>query len=570
MSASPTLSAETGSSAPSRPVFLLLGGEASGLSALADVMEGRYGPDYRILAEISAAAALRQLEELRAAGGEVALLMADQWMPETSGVEFLTRAHDLHPGAKRALLVDGMDPVDLPSVLQATTLGRIDLHLHKPWSPPDDRLHPAVTELLAEWTRSQRPRLEMVKIVANQWDSRSQELRDLLERNNITYGFYAADAQAAQALLSDLGGGGERLPVVVIPGGKSLVQPSNVELASAFGLRTQASPELCDVAIIGAGPAGLAAAVYAASEGLHTVLVEREAMGGQAGTSSMIRNYLGFPRGVSGVELAQRARSQAWHFGAEFIYVQEATGLRAERDERIVLLSGGSELRARVVMLSTGVWYRRIGVSSVDRLLGAGVFYGSAAGAAKALEGERVYVVGGGNSAGQAAVHLARHVERVSLLVRGDSLTATMSTYLIDEIGRAWNIDVWLNTEVAEARGERRIEGLMLRNVKTGALAEVPAVAVFIMIGTAPQTDWLEGVVQRDPRGFILTGGDLKADSGGAVQWPLARPPYPFETSLPGVFAAGDVRHRSIKRVASAVGEGSVAVSSLHEYLGSL
>lgn len=560
-----------------RPVFLLVDDDATTLAALAEVLEGRYGRDYRVLAETSAAAGLRRLEGLREEGAEVALLVADLWMPEMDGVELLTRAGDLHPGARRALIIDALDTAAFGPIQQGMALGRIDLHLHKPWDPADDLLHPLVTELLAEWTRAHRPPAEMVRVVGERWDARSHELRDLLDRNSIPTRFYEAGTEAADAVLRELGAAGDRLPVVAVHGGPTFVGPSNVELAGAFGVKTRADPELCDLAVVGAGPAGLAAAVYGASEGLRTVVVEREAMGGQAGTSSMIRNYLGFPRGVSGTDLAQRAYSQAFHFGAEFIFARAATALRVAGDERLVALSGGSEIRARAVVLATGVTYRRLGVPSIDRLLGAGVFYGAAATEARAMEGQHVYVVGAANSAGQAAIHLARWARRVTLLVRRDALSATMSAYLVREIERTENIDVRPSTEVVEGRGEQRLEGLVLKDARTGETEDVPAVALFILIGAAPHTAWLEGVVARDDRGFILTGPDLPRNGGGGGgsvvsgapggSWPLERRPHLLETSVPGVFAVGDVRHRSVKRVASAVGEGSIAISFVHEYL---
>lgn len=553
----------------SRPVLLLIDDEATTLAALADALERRYGRDYRIIGEASAAAGVQRLEQLRAEAAEVALVIADQWMPEMTGVEFLTRAQDLHPGAKRALLIDAMDQSAFGAILQATALGRIDLHLHKPWTPADDLLHPPVTEMLAEWTRAHRPRFEMVRVVGERWDPRSHELRDLLARNSIAHGFYPVDDDIAHGVLHEAGVDAGRLPVVVLHGGRTFVQPTNLELAEAFGVKTRASPEPYDLAVIGAGPAGLAAAVYGASEGLRTVVVEREAMGGQAGTSSMIRNYLGFPRGVSGSELAQRAYSQAWHFGAEFIFVQQATRLRADGDMRVLTLSGGSEIRARAIVLATGVSYRRLDVPGVDRLLGAGVFYGSAVTEAKAMQGQHVHVVGGANSAGQAAAHLAKYARQVTLLVRGNSLAATMSAYLLKEIERTPNIDVRPNTVVAEGRGERRLEHIVLQNTRTGALEDVPAVALFIMIGAAPHTEWLGESIARDDHGFLLTGPDLPRPGNGRPAWLLERPAHLLETSLPGVFAAGDVRHRSIKRVASAVGEGSIAISFVHEYLGS-
>lgn len=545
-----------------RPVILLVDDDDEALAALQRELQGRYGRDYTILAERAPAAALGALERLARDGAEVALVIADQWMPELPGVELLDRVHQLHPASKRILLVEGIDQTALGSLLQATALGRVDHHIHKPWVPADDQLHPEITQLLAEWTRATRPRFEMVRIVGERWEPRSHELRDVLDRNSVGYGFYDAGTQAAERLMRDLGIVTDELPIVAVHGGPVLVRPTNVEVAAALGVKTSAAPAPCDVAVVGAGPAGLAAAVYASSEGLRTVVVEREAMGGQAATSSLIRNYLGFPRGVSGAELARRAYSQAWHFGTEFVFAQEAAALRTEGQERVVALSGGTEIRARAVVLATGVSYRRLDAPGIDRLLGAGVFYGAAASEASAMAGQHVYVIGGANSAGQAALHLARFARRVTLLVRGSSLGATMSAYLVAQIERADNIDVRLDTRVIEGRGEHRLEGLLLETAR-GEVEEVPAVAVFILIGAAPHTEWLAASVQRDERGFLLTGVDVDTTS-----WPLQRAPLPLETSLPGVFAVGDVRHRSVKRVASAVGEGSVVLSYVHQYLG--
>lgn len=549
------------------PVLLVIDDDPAAAEALRATLDLRYGREYRVVADTSAPAGARRLEQLHQAGEDVAIVLADQWMPEMSGFDLLALAQERHPRAKRVLLVDAMDQSALGPILHAATIGRMDHHLHKPWGHPDEQLHPALSELLSEWVRDRGPRFEAVRIVAHRWDPRSHELRDLLQRNNVLHGLYDADSAAGQALLRALDVGTDRLPVVAVHGGPTLVQPSNIEVAAALGVRTSAVAGVCDVAIVGAGPAGLAAAVYAASEGLRTAVIEREAMGGQAGTSSMIRNYLGFPRGVSGTALAQRAYSQAWHFGAEFIFVQEATALRHEGAERVITLSGGSEVRSRSVILAMGVSYRRLGVPSIERLLGAGVFYGAAASEAAAMRGERVFVVGAANSAGQAAVHLAKFAEHVTLLVRGGSLAATMSAYLLKEIERTPNIGVRFNSQIVEGRGESRLRGVVLRETTTGATEEVAAGGVFIMIGAEPRTAWLPPDIARDERGFILTGRDVPLGSGDATTWALDRPPDLLETSLPGVYAVGDVRHNSVKRVASAVGEGSIAVSFVHDYL---
>lgn len=551
----------------SHPILFAVDDDTAVLAQFRRELGGRYGADYQVLTEASARVALERLEELGMRGGQVALIIADQWMPEMTGVELLTQVHDLHPGAKRALLIDFGDQSTADPILRGMALGRIDYYLYKPWTPADAMLHPPISELLAEWTRSHHRPVELFRLVGDQWDARAHELRDLLERNPVTYGFYDKDTEEARKLLRDTGVDAEAFPVVILHNGAALVQPSNVELAAAAGVQTSAPAEPCEVAIIGAGPAGLAAAVYGTSEGLDTVVVECEAIGGQAGTSSLIRNYLGFPRGLSGADLAERAYQQAWLFGTEFVLMQEATALRTEGDLRVVTLADGSELAARAVVLATGVSYRRLGISSIDALIGVGVFYGAATAEAKAMKGQEVYVVGAGNSAGQAAIHLAKYAARVIMLVRSDSLAATMSDYLIREIERAENIDVRLHREVIEGRGKHRLEKLVLLDRRLGVTEEVPAVALFILIGAVPKTEWLAGAVERDERGFVLTGPDLLRSGARPEAWDLKRRPLLLETSMPGVFAVGDVRHRSVKRVASAVGEGAMAISFVHQHL---
>ena len=549
------------------PILFAVDDDASVLAQLRRELGGRYGADYQVLTEPSARIALERIEELGAGGEHVALFIADQWMPEMTGLELLTRVHDYHPQAKRALLIDFGDQSTAEPILRGTALGRIDYHLYKPWEPADAMLHPLIGELLAEWTKHHRGSVELFRLVGDQWDARTHELRDLLQRNPVTYGFYDKDSDEGRKLIHDAGVEGEDFPVVILHNGTALVRPANVDLAAAVGSATSAPAELCEVAIIGAGPAGLAAAVYGTSEGLSTVVVECEAIGGQAGTSSLIRNYLGFPRGLSGADLADRAYQQAWLFGAEFVLMQKAVALRPEGDTRVVTLADGSELRARAVVLATGVSYRRLGIESIDSLLGAGVFYGAATAEAKAMKGQEVYLVGAGNSAGQAAVHLSKYAARVTMLVRGESLKATMSAYLIQEIERTANIDVRVHTEVTAGRGDHRLEGLVLQDRRTGETEIVPAVALFILIGAVPNTAWLADAVERDENGFILTGPDLSKSADGTPASSSERPPLLLETSIPGVFAAGDVRHRSVKRVASAVGEGAMAISFVHQHL---
>lgn len=550
-------------STPSRPVLLLVDDDPAVVRDLGRELDGRYGATYCVMTTSSADEALVHLTALADQGEDVALIIADQWMPAMTGIELLTRAHDLCPRAKRALLIDYGDPTAGPPILQAMALGRIDYYVTKPWVPADDLLHPAITELLSEWTRANRQRVAMLTIVGAEDDPRCHELQDLLNRNAIPAAFYPDASPTGRRLLRDARGDSNHTPAVLFHDGRVLPQPSNVDIAEALGVKTSAPDELFDVAIIGAGPAGLAAAVYAASEGLRVVVVEGQALGGQAGTSSLIRNYLGFPRGLSGTALTERAYRQAWFFGAEFVFTQAATALRVDGDKRIVTLADGSELSARTVILATGVSYRRLGVPGIDDLLGRGVFYGAAASEAPAMQDRAVCVVGAGNSAGQTAIHLAKYARRVTMLVRGDSLAASMSDYLVQEISRTSNIDVRLHTDIIDGHGTHRLDSVVLRDRRSGAVHTMPTDALFILIGATPTTEWLDA--ERDAWGFIRTGRDV-IENDRAV-WPLERPPFPMETSLPGVFAVGDVRSQSIKRVASAVGEGSVVVSFIHQYL---
>jgi len=447
------------------------------------------------------------------------------------------------------------------------TLGQVDYILFRPWLPIEQHLYLPVSEFLAAWEKSRAPSTEPIQIIDRRWSARSHELRDALARVGIPYGFYPDDSPDGRRLLSQAGEDGSRLPVVLFRRGLVLVDPTDAQLSAALGMRTSPAPGGCDVLIVGAGPAGLAAAVYAASEGFAVQILEPAVPGGQAGTSSNIRNYLGFPYGVSGDELTQRAFHQAWLFGADLILAQAATGLRARGTDRVVRLSGGAEVTTRAVILTTGVAWRRLGVPALEALNGAGVFYGAAGSEARAMRGEDVFVVGAGNSAGQAAIHLAGYAASVTIVAIDERLGAFMSDYLVQKVQATPNITVLLHTEVVDGHGRQRLEGLTLRDRHTGSTRTVPAFAVFVLIGAEPHTDWLDGVVERDERGYVLTGRDLQRDGQLPGGWPLRRPPLSLETSLPGVFAAGDVRYRSVKRVASAVGEGSIAVQLIHEYL---
>ncbi|HEX4909055.1 MAG TPA: FAD-dependent oxidoreductase [Actinomycetes bacterium] len=529
------------------------------LDRLATDLARRFGGHYRILAEGSPAGALAALERLARGAEPVALVVAARRMEGLDGLALLARAQELHPSAKRVLLEHRGKWTSGEPVVRAMTLGQVDYVLFRPWLPVEQFLYLPVSEFLAAWEKS-RGSTEAIQIVGRHWAARSHELRDTLARIGIPFGFYSDDSPEGRRLLDQAGEDGSHLPVVLFRSGLVLVDPTHAELTAALGMRTSAAPGGCDILIVGAGPAGLAAAVYAASEGFTTQVLEPAVPGGQAGTSSHIRNYLGFPYGLSGDELAQRAVQQAWLFGAEFILAQAATGLRASGDDRLVRLSDGSEIATRAVILATGVAWRRLGVPALEALNGAGVFYGAAGGEARAMRGEDVFVIGAGNSAGQAAVHLSAYAASVTIVTIDERLGEFMSDYLVQKIEATPNIAVVLHTEVVDGHGHGRLEGLTLRDRHTGTTRTVPASAMFVLIGAEPRTDWLDGVVERDERGYVLTGHDLD-------RWPLARPPLPLETSLPGVFAAGDVRYRSIKRVAPAAGEGSIAVQLVHQYL---
>jgi thioredoxin reductase (NADPH) len=493
----------------------------------------------------------------------VALLIADQWMPEMTGREFLIRAHAIFPHARRALMYRWRDPSAAAAMMQALALGQIDAYLTKLPDQLYGYFHKFVTDLLTEWDQIHSPHFEAVKVIGERWSPRSHELRDLFDRNAIPYGFYDVQSEHGRRLLDKHGHGD--LPLVIFFDEQVIYNPSHKEIAAAFGVADPAGG-IYDLAIIGAGPAGLSAAVYGASEGLRTVVLEREAVGGQAGTSSLIRNYLGFPRGVRGGELVMRARDQASLFGAYFYYLP-VTGLRAEGERLILSLSGEAEIECRSVLLAMGMEYRRLGIPRLEALTGVGVFYGAAVTEAQAMTGQEVYVAGAGNSAGQAALHLAKYAAQVTMVVRGRSLAASMSDYLIKEIGARENIRVRLNTRIIDGQGEHRLQGLVLQDKQSGAIETVPAVALFVLIGGQPHTHWLPETIQCDEWGFVLTGRDFLSDGRLPKGWPLERQPLLFETSMPGVFAAGDVRHRSVKRVASAVGEGSIAIQLVHEYL---
>jgi thioredoxin reductase (NADPH) len=548
-----------------RPIFLLVSGDGLRLDALRDDLSRRYQADYQVTVAGSAAAALTMLAVQAGSGAEVALVIADERLADMSAVDFLARAHGLHPGAKRILLIDHGDWSPGHPAILALAVGKIDYHLYAPWYPQERGLYPAMSEFLAAWDKSREPSFAAFRIVGPANSPRAHRLRDDLARSSVPYWSFEDTSAEGRRLLREYRLEGTRVPVVLAMDGTVLVDPSHEELMATLGLPSALGMRTCDVAIIGAGPAGLAAAVYAASEGLGTVMLEPDLPGGQAGTSSLIRNYLGFPRGLSGEDLATRAVDQAWLFGASFT-LGAADGLTVDGASRVVHAADG-QVEARAVVIATGVTWRRLGLPELEALVGAGVFYGAAAAEARAMAGQHVYVIGAGNSAGQAAIHLARYAATVTMVVRGADLRTTMSSYLVTEISKTGNIRVRLATEVTGGDGQCSLESLTLRDRASDSTQTVPAAALFVMIGAEPRTTWLPGSIERDDQGFIRTGPDLHRAGELPAGWPLKRSPLLLETSVPGVFAAGDVRHRSIKRVASAVGEGATAIQLVHEYL---
>jgi thioredoxin reductase (NADPH) len=548
----------------SKPVLLTVDDDPGVSRAVARDLRRRYGQDFRVVRAESGPQALEALREIRLRGDPVAVLLADYRMPEMSGLEFLEQAMDLFPHARRALLTAY---ADTDAAIQAINVIDLDHYLLKPWEPPEEKLYPVVDELVELWRSSEDKPVTTTQVVGHRWSARSYEVRDFLARNSVAYRWLTADEPEGQGLLEAAGLDETSIPLVVTPEGDSLVDPSIEELAARVGLSTTPATGFYDTVIVGGGPAGLGAAVYAASEGLRTVLVERQATGGQAGQSARIENYLGFPDGVSGAQLTDRARRQAARFGAEILTGPNVTGLEVRGSSRVVSFADGSEVAAHTVVLATGVAYHTLAAPGIEELTGRGVFYGSAATEAPACADQDVYVVGGANSAGQAAMFLSRHARRVTLLVRADGLERSMSHYLIRQIRDTANIEVRLSTEVDGAEGDAHLERLRLCDTGTGKVEEVPAGFLFVFIGAAPCTDWLHGVVERDPKGFVVTGPDLLRRGRRPAGWPLDRDPYHLEGSVPGVFAAGDARANSVKRVASAVGEGAMAIQLVHRYL---
>ena len=549
-----------------KPIILAVDDEPSVLAAVGRDLRKRYGADYRILRAESGAAALQELREIRLRGEVLALLIVDQRMPQMTGIELLKEALPLFPEAKRVLLTAY---ADTEAAIRAINEVRLDHYLMKPWHPPEELLFPVLDDLLDDWRANFRPVFEGVRVIGDRWAAEGHLIRDFLARNLIPYHWLdiEGDAEAA-GLLSLAGLAGAPLPVVLLADGSTLSRPSVAELAAKLGLHVDAAAESYDLVIVGAGPAGLAAAVYGASEGLRTLLIEREAPGGQAGTSSAIENYLGFPSGLSGGDLARRAVAQARRFGVEILAPMEAVSLITESGYHRIGLSNGTSVTTQALMVTTGVQYRMLHVPGADRLAGAGLYYGAAITEALGVKGEEVFVVGAGNSAGQAALHLARYAARVTMLVRGKYLAESMSQYLVDRLEHTENIVIRTRASIKELHGKTRLEEISVVDADSGAVTREPARAVFVFIGAAPRTEWLGKALRTDSHGFALTGVDLEAEGGVLpAGWPLARKPFWLETSVPGIFVAGDLRHRSIKRIASAVGEGAMAVQFVHQHL---
>ncbi|MFE5287547.1 FAD-dependent oxidoreductase [Nocardia sp. NPDC056611] len=547
-----------------KPAILSVDDDPGVSRAVVRDLRRRYGADYRILRAESGADALDALREMKLRGQPAAVLIADYRMPGMNGVEFLEQAMDLHPYARRVLLTAY---ADTNAAIEAINVVDLDHYLLKPWDPPEEKLYPVVDALLEAWRGDEHKPVTETKVVGHRWSARCSEVREFLARNQLPYRWYQVDEPEGARLLTAANATEDQCPVIINPSGDVLIMPTDAQLAEGVGLNTDASSDFYDLIVVGGGPAGLGAAVYGASEGLRTVLVERTATGGQAGQSSRIENYLGFPDGLSGAQLADRARRQAVKFGAELITAREVVALEACGSARVVKFADGGSVAAHSVLIATGVNYRHHPAPGVDEYTGRGVYYGSAMTEASDCAGKDVYIVGGANSAGQAAVFLSRRARTVHILVRGESLEASMSHYLIQQIAQIPNIKVHTRTEVVSADGDDHLERIVLRDNASGTEEKVDAERLFLFIGAAPETDWLDGIVKRDDAGYVLAGPDLMVDGERPAGWELPRPPQHLETSVPGVFVAGDVRSESAKRVASAVGEGAMAVMLVHRWL---
>jgi thioredoxin reductase (NADPH) len=549
-----------------KPTIIAVDDDLQVLAAVERDLRRKYGKEYRVVGATSGAGAIKTIHRLVLRGEPIALLLVDQRMPEMTGVEFLAHVMGEVPQAKRVLLTAY---ADTDVAIRAINEIRLDHYLLKPWDPPEERLYPVLDDLLADWQADFRPPFEGIRVIGTRWSPQAHALRDFLARNLLPYQWLDVETAAEAHRLLETAGT-DHLPVVILQDGTVLVQPTIAEVGAMAGLRVRAAMPFYDLIVVGSGPAGLAAAVYGASEGLRTLVIEREAPGGQAGQSSRIENYLGFPVGLTGLDLARRAVAQAARFGAEILTPQEATALHCSGNYKILTLGDGSEVSGHALLVATGVSYRKLDVPGVETLAGAGVYYGAAITEALSVKDADAFVVGAGNSAGQAAMYLARFARTVTMLVRGASLAESLSRYLIDQIEATPNIKVLTRTHVIEAQGAHHLERLILGNSMTGDQSTLEAAGLFIFIGAAPRTDWLAGVVERDTAGFVLTGIDLMKSGKPPAGWSLGRAPYWLETSVPGIFAAGDVRARSVKRIASAVGEGSMAIQFVHQYLRSL
>jgi thioredoxin reductase (NADPH) len=551
-----------------KPVLLTVDDDPEVLRAIERDLRGRYAQRYRVMRADSGNAALLTLRELKARNNPVALLLADQRMPQMDGVHFLAEAMDIHPQAKRALLTAY---ADTNAAIEAINEASVHYYFMKPWDPPEEKLFPALDDLLHDWTSQFRPLYDGIRVLGTRWSSRSYDLRDFLGRNQVPYQWIDVELvdtdPEVRRLVESLGPEAETLPLILFPDGERLPEPPLPAVAAKLGLHTRAQTDFYDLAIVGGGPAGLAAAVYGASEGLRTVMIEREAPGGQAGLSSRIENYLGFPSGLTGGDLARRAVAQARRFNVEILSPQEALSIRVDGPYRYLKLADGCEISCHALLLAMGVQWRTLDIPGIDRLQGAGVYYGGGTSEALSCKGETVYIIGGANSAGQAAMHFAKFAGKVIMLVRGDSLASTMSHYLIEQIEKTPQIEVWTQASLVAVHGDSRLSGITIKRGSAGETQELPASSLFIFIGAQPRTAWLGDLIERDERGFILSGPDLLRDGKRPKSWTLDRDPGLLETNVPGIFVVGDVRHGSVKRVASGVGEGAVVVQFMHKYL---
>ena len=548
-----------------KPVLLIVDDEPQVLSAVEHDLRAHYRDEYRIVKAGSGPEALQVVRQLKQRNAPLALFLVDQRMPDMTGIEFLAQATKLYPEAREVLLTAYTDTD--AAIASINRIG-LDHYLMKPWDPPEEHLYPVLDDLLGDWQATVPVPYDGIRVAGTQWSARCHNAKDFLARNQIPYQWLDIEKDpVARELVGSTTAEKVTLPLVFFPDGSTLVDPDTQTLAATIGLHTQAKRPFYDVVVVGAGPAGLAAAVYGASEGLRTLVIEKNATGGQAGTSARIENYLGFPRGVSGADLARRATAQATRLGAEILTAQEVTGVRAEDPYRIVTLSDGTEISCHALLISTGVSVRELDVPGIDRFIGASVYYGAANTEAVHYRGGHVFVIGGANSAGQGALFLARYADRVTILVRGDSLASSMSRYLIDQIDGTENIEIMVQSEVTAVEGDEKLESVTVRCRPSGEMKVIPADAMFIFIGAIPHTGFVSDLVEQDEAGFILTGPDLSRDGRRPRRWKLQRDPFLLESSMPGVFAAGDVCHGAVRRVATAVGQGSAAISMIHKYL---